>query len=303
MVKYNLLFVLCVVLAASSSCKNNTHSEYKPLEKGSEVTIPEGYRLVWNDEFDIDGRPSDDWSYEHGFVRNNELQWYQPDNAYVKDGCLVIEGRKEQVLNPDYLKDSPDWRKNRQYAEYTSTCMTTQGKIEFKYGRLEVRAKIPVASGAWPAIWTLGNTWNWPANGEVDLMEYYQRNGIPYILANACWASDSRRAVWDEGLIPYSHFTEKNVDWEDRYHVWRMDWDKDFIRLYLDDELLNEIDLTKTVNQGWEDNFNNPFSNDIDGFGQYILLNLAIGSNGGVPDDAAFPLTYHVDYVRLFQKN
>ena len=117
----------------------------------------DGWELVWHDEFDKDGEvDASSWSFEQGFVRNNELQWYQEDNAYCKDGLLIIEGRKERVKNPKYNPESKSWRENREYAEYTSSCIKTTGKREFKYGRFEVRAKIPVISGSWPAIWTLG---------------------------------------------------------------------------------------------------------------------------------------------------
>lgn len=260
------------------------------------------YRLVWSDEFETDGRPSKDWTFERGFVRNQELQWYQSQNAWVKDGCLVIEGRKEHRRNPLYEAGSNDWRRNREFIEYTSSSLTTRLGFQFLYGRVEVRAKIPVASGSWPAIWLLGNKWEWPQNGEIDMMEYYIKDGVPSILANACWGSTERwKAVWDSVVMPFTHFTEKDPDWADKFHIWRMDWDKDFIRLYLDDELLNEIDLSKTVNGGYGGNHENPFSNTIPGFKHYILLNLALGSNGGEPDCSQFPLRYLIDYVRVYQ--
>ena len=260
------------------------------------------YRLVWSDEFDVDGRPSKDWTYERGFVRNQELQWYQAENAYVKDGCLVIEGRREHRRNPNYQAGSSDWRKNREFIEYTSSSLTTRLSFQFLYGRVEVRAKIPVVSGSWPAIWLLGNKWEWPQNGEIDMMEYYIKDGIPSILANACWGSDERwKAVWDSEVIPFTYFTEKYPDWADKFHIWRMDWDKDFLRLYLDDELLNEIDLSQTINGGYQGNHENPFSNTIPGFKHYLLLNLALGSNGGKPAITQFPLHYYIDYVRVYQ--
>lgn len=260
------------------------------------------YRMVWSDEFEVDGRPSKDWTFERGFKRNQELQWYQLQNAWVKDGCLVIEGRKEHHKNPLYEAGSSDWRKNREFIEYTSSSLTTRLGFQFLYGRVEVRAKIPVASGSWPAIWLLGNKWEWPQNGEIDMMEYYIKDGVPSILANACWGSTERwKAVWDSVVMPFSHFTEKDPDWADKFHIWRMDWDKDFIRLYLDDELLNEIDLSKTVNEGYQGHHENPFSNTIPGFKHYILLNLALGSNGGEPDASQFPLRYLIDYVRVYQ--
>ena len=261
------------------------------------------YRLVWSDEFEVDGRPSKDWTFERGFKRNQELQWYQSQNAWVKDGCLVIDGRKEHRKNPLYEAGSSDWRRNREFIEYTSSSLTTRLGFQFLYGRVEVRAKIPVASGSWPAIWLLGNKWEWPQNGEIDMMEYYIKDGVPSILANACWGSTERwKAVWDSVVMPFSHFTEKDPDWADKFHIWRMDWDKDFIRLYLDDELLNEIDLSKTVNGGYGGNHETPFSNTIPGFKHYILLNLALGSNGGEPDCSQFPLRYLIDYVRVYQK-
>ena len=260
------------------------------------------YRLVWSDEFEVDCRPSKDWTFERGFKRNQELQWYQSQNAWVKDGCLVIEGRKEHRKNPLYEAGSSDWRRNREFIEYTSSSLTTRLGFQFLYGRVEVRAKIPVVSGSWPAIWLLGNKWEWPQNGEIDMMEYYIKDGVPSILANACWGSTERwKAVWDSVVMPFTHFTEKDPDWADRFHIWRMDWDKDFIRLYLDDELLNEIDLSKTVNGGYGGNHENPFSNTIPGFKHYILLNLALGSNGGEPDCSQFPLRYLIDYVRVYQ--
>lgn len=271
-------------------------SSYPVFAQGKE------YRLVWSDEFEIDGRPSKDWSYEYGFQRNQELQWYQSDNAYVKDGCLVIEGRLAHFRNPHYQEGSHDWRTKREFVDYTSSCLTTRLSQQFLYGRFEVRAKIPVSSGAWPAIWLLGNKWEWPQNGEIDMMEYYIKDGKASILANACWGSKQRwQAVWDSSVTPFSHFTDKDPQWADKFHIWRMDWDKNYIRLYLDDELLNEIDLSKTQNQGYDGNIENPFSNEVPGFKHYLLLNLAIGSNGGEPDVARFPLRYYIDYVRVYQ--
>ena len=269
---------------------------------GASAQAQKEYQLVWSDEFDVDGEPSTEWSYEYGFQRNEELQWYQSQNAKVKDGCLVIEAKKDFLINPHYEAGSSDWRKNREFIRYTSSCLTTRFSQQFLYGRFEIRAKIPVASGAWPAIWLLGNKWEWPNNGEIDVMEYYIKDGQPSILANACWGSTKKwKAIWDSAVIPFTHFTEKDPYWADKFHIWRMDWDKEFIRIYLDDELLNEIDLSKTFNEGYDGNHENPFANDVVGFKHYLLLNLAIGSNGGDPDDSQFPLRYYIDYVRVYQ--
>lgn len=161
------------------------------------------YTLVWSDEFEGEGRPNEEnWIYEEGFVRNEELQWYQPDNAWLHDGLLVIEARPEQRANPMYEEGSRDWRKSRPVIECTSAALESRGKFDFCFGRVEVRARIPLAKGAWPAIWLKGSEGEWPACGEIDVMEFYRRGGVPTILANAAWASAERwRAV---GQLNYS---------------------------------------------------------------------------------------------------
>ena len=258
----------------------------------------EGLHLVWSDEFNGNGAPdSTVWNFEEGFVRNQEAQWYQAANAWQQDGCLIIEARREHRSNPTYDPTSRHWGKKREFIDYTSACLTTAGKKSFLYGRLEVRAKIPTASGAWPAIWTLGSGMEWPSCGEIDIMEYYRIDGEPHILANAAWGNDQRfGAVWNSRKMPFAHFIEKNPDWANLFHVWRMDWDEEHICIYLDDELLNDIPLDTTIN-GSIGLGENPFRKP-----QYILLNLALGGqNGGPVDDAALPMRYEIDYVRIYQ--
>ncbi|MEM6331261.1 MAG: glycoside hydrolase family 16 protein, partial [Planctomycetota bacterium] len=175
------------------------------------------WRLVWADEFDISGPPDPEkWGYERGFVRNRELQWYQPENARCEDGCLVIEGRRER-------KRVTVRRRGKQQpavAEYTSASVTTRGKFTWLYGRLEVRAKIVARDGLWPAIWTLGERGPWPGKGEVDVMEFYDGK----ILANAAWRGPERRVQWDAVKTP---ITELGDAWDNDFHTWRMDWDRD----------------------------------------------------------------------------
>jgi beta-glucanase (GH16 family) len=284
--------LLGVVMAASLFSCSQKQLAYQPTALSP--IPPEGYRLVWNDEFNAQGKPdAASWDYEKGFVRNEELQWYQPQNANIAKGVLTIDGKREQVKNPAYEAGARDWRRNREYAEYTAASIHTSGKREFQYGIIEVRAKIDTAMGMWPAIWTLGVSKRWPANGEVDIMEYYRVDGKPAILANAAWADDKMRAVWDGKKIPLPHFLAKDKNWPDKFHTWKMDWTETSIKLYLDEELLNEVDLTKTLNA---DGFN-PFYQP-----HYILLNLAIGGNGGNPSGTPFPKKYEVDYVRVYQK-
>lgn len=261
------------------------------ITESKKVEVPDGYKLVWADEFDTDGRPDpNNWIYENGFVRNEEYQWYQPDNARCEKGFLIIEGRRERRENPDYDSTSSNWKRNRQYAEYTSACVKTNGKHSWTYGRFEMRGRIDTSSGLWPAFWTLGFARGWPGCGEIDIMEYYR--GM--LLANACWAGQGRwESVWDDLKKPITEFPS---DWSSKFHVWRMDWDADWIKLYVDDELLNTIDLSKTVNNNGEGA--NPFHEP-----HYILLNLAIGgTNGGDPSKTNFPTRFEIDYVRVFQK-
>ena len=258
-------------------------------------------KLVWSDEFNTDGLlDSKVWNYEEGFKRNHEAQWYQKANAYCKDGNLVIEARKEKKSrrNPGFRENSSRWPENIEKIHYTSASVNTAEKKEFLYGRVEVKAKIPTAGGSWPAIWLLGRGMDWPSNGEIDMMEYYRRQGVPHILANACWGTDKPwTAKWNSKAIPFTHFTDRDAQWADKFHVWRMDWDEQSIRLYLDDELLNEISQAEAVN-GKLGNGEQPFKKP-----QYLLLNLALGGdNGGEIDDSALPMKYLIDYVRVYQK-
>jgi len=257
----------------------------------------EDWHLVWQDEFDADGRPdSTKWTYERGFERNEELQWYTPENVFQRDGHLVIEARPADFACPSYKEGSTYWRNNRPHILWTSGCVKTIGLFSFLYGRVEVRARIPVCLGAWPAIWLLGDRGGWPACGEIDMMEYFQYNGRPTVLANACWAGD-KDTQWDSSYTPLTHFTDRDPAWAERFHVWRMDWDENAIRLYLDDELLNEIDLTTTINGKLRGTGINPFHHP-----QYLLLNLALDTRVRQYNPADFPMRYEIDYVRVFQK-
>lgn len=256
------------------------------------------WRLVWHDEFDGTGvLDSSRWQAERGFVRNEEDQWYQEQNAYRLDGILILEARLDSIPNPGYNPQRQDWRSIRPFAKYTSASVNTRQSYSFRYGQMEVRARIPAVDGAWPAIWTLGTDGEWPSNGECDVMEFYHINNVPHILANAAWGNDKPwNAVWNSKRIPYRHFLDSDPWWGEKFHVWLMDWTEDFIRIYLDGELINDIDLHTTIN-GIIGHGANPFHAP-----QYILLDLALGGiNGGHIQPEAFPMRYEVDYVRVFQ--
>lgn len=183
----------------------------KKTERVVEKADYSDYELVWHDEFDKDGRPDPaKWNYEHGFVRNKEAQWYQPENAYCKDGMLIIEGRKEKHANPHYDPEGKNWQTTRKEAEYTSASLTTRGKFSWLYGRFEIRARFSPREGMWPAFWTLGVKEKWPMCGEIDIMEYYQST----YLANLCWGSPKKDvAKWSTTYTPLKWLQEKHADW------------------------------------------------------------------------------------------
>jgi beta-glucanase (GH16 family) len=259
------------------------------LADESAAPTDDGYQLVWSDEFDVDGPPDpNNWTYEHGFVRNDELQWYQSENATCRDGLLVIEARKQQVKNPRFDAESDDWRQNREFAEYTSSCLLTRGKHEWKYGRFVMRGKIDVRPGLWPAFWTLGSARGWPGCGEIDVMEYY--DGV--LLANLCWQGRNRVPAWDDTRHP---LTKWKPNWADDFHVWQLDWTPQEVKITMDGQDLNETDLSEAVNQGRRRS--EPFQEP-----HYLLINLAIGgTRGGDPSATDFPAKFEVDYVRVYQ--
>ena len=250
-----------------------------------------GMKLVWADEFDKDGAPDPTkWNFESGFARNEEAQWYQPDNAVIKDGMLVIEARRERKPNPTYKAGSTDWRTKREWIEYTSSSLTTNGKAAWTYGHFEMRARIDTRAGLWPAFWTVGQNGEWPSGGEIDIMEYYRGK----LLANFVWGTNKRwNGKWNAKTKPISDF---EADWSSKFHVWTMDWDENLITLAVDGMVLNTQDVNKTINGDAERK--NPFRAP-----QFILVNTAVGGqNGGDPSKTEFPSRFEIDYVRVYQK-
>lgn len=268
----------------------------------------DGYKLVFAEEFSQDGAPNHDiWSFEEGFMRNEEDQYYNGDkNSYVKDGVLVIEGRyvlDQQIPNPRYSRRDSKWPSSiGPYLTWTSGSMQTKGGwndgYTWNYGIYEVRAKVPQHVGSWPAIWSTGKSHEWPYGGEIDIMEYYGH----CIHGNVCWGNGNRwGSTWNSATV---HDNDLGAGWGDEFHIWRMVWDYDHMELWCDDWLVNNIDLDTTVNQVPADNFDhgngcNPFR-DVR---HMLWLNLALGGiNGGSLADTPRPLYYQIDYARVYQK-
>jgi beta-glucanase (GH16 family) len=250
-----------------------------------------GWRLAWHDEFNQGKCPDRaKWGFERGFVRNAELQWYQPENASCHDGVLVIEARQADKPNPNYRPNSNDWRENRASAGYTSASMTS--KRSFTYGRFEMFARIDTRQGSWPAFWTLGvafrrNPNAWPQSGEVDIMEYSRST----VLANVC-KPKRKECAWSS--TAQSLASLGGDAWTNGFHLWAMEWSARRIDLFLDGKRVNHFPVD-TLGAGGR----NPYLDKP----AFLLLSQAIGEeNGGDPANTTFPVRFAVDYVRVYQR-
>jgi beta-glucanase (GH16 family) len=267
---------------------------------------------VWQEEFSRDGAPDPArWAPEEGFVRNGEAQYYtvgRPENARVEKGLLIIEARSENFPNPHYtaevaasgatVLDQLQYARNanasRRNATHTAASLTTKGRFEFLYGRVEIRARVPRGRGLWPALWMLRGDIDqvpWPLSGEIDLMEYV--GFLPGVL-HANVHCSSRYAP---GVVPErdGYLARRQVpDLEEGFHVYSLEWEPERLRLSVDDQLLLEY---PNLHQGpgqW------PFDRPM-----YLILNLAVGGSWGGEqgvDEHCFPARLEVDYVRVFAR-
>ena len=252
------------------------------------VSAADGWKLVWSDEFNTNGPPDPaNWGYERGFVRNHELQWYQPENAFCTNGCLVIEARREHKRNPQFVAGSTRWQTSREWIEYTSASITSRRRQEFKYGKFEMRARIDTRPGSWPAFWTLGATpgIGWPACGEIDIMEFYRGT----VLANFGYGLKGK-TEWRAVRKPLAELGGDG--WSNAFHIWTMEWGETNIDLLLDGKLMNRLAVAEAdkADEG------NPFHRPV-----YFILNQAVGGDsGGDPVGTTFPIRYEVDWVRVY---
>jgi beta-glucanase (GH16 family) len=246
-------------------------------------------QLVWSDEFNYRGLPdSTKWGYEEGFVRNDEPQYYtvkRQANCRVDSGMLIIEARKETYRNAAWQPGS----RQPEEARYTSASLVTLGKASWRYGRIEVRAKVPSALGTWPAIWLLGDdipTHRWPFCGEVDIMEYLGKEpsrvyGTAHFASDSTGRHDSRGGVM-QPVVP-----------ADGFHIYAIDWFPDRMEFYYDSTRYFTFHFSQA--QVYDSAFQKKY---------YLLLNLALGHAGswaGPVDDSAMPFRYYIDYVRVYR--
>jgi beta-glucanase (GH16 family) len=234
------------------------------------LAVPAGYTLVWSDEFDSPGLPDPaKWAFDTGRNQagwyNHELQYYSAGNAanaVQRDGRLIITARKETP------RAEPDWGGQH----YTSARLLTQGKAEWTYGFFEVRARVACGKGTWPAIWMLGSRGDWPAGGELDIMEHIGHQPGRVFSSVHTAAGSGAKSVGGAVRLP---------DVCNRFHHYQMHWTPQHIRFGVDGVAHSE--------------YPNP--------GRGPASNIAVGGDlGGRVDDSIFPVHMEVDHVRVHQR-
>jgi len=241
-------------------------------------SIGQTWELKWSDEFDYTGLPDQTkWGYDvgGGGWGNNELEYYtdkRSENARVENGTLIIEAIKEVYGGKNY----------------TSARLVTKSKGDWKYGKIEIRAKIPGGRGAWPAIWMLPTDWvygNWPKSGEIDIMEYVGYD--PKIIHGTVHTD-----AYNHTLGTQKGDTAVYADAETAFPTYSIQWTNNKIMFFVDDWKYFTF-FSNATWQTW------PFDQKF-----HLLLNIAVGGSwGGVQgvDDNIFPIKMVVDYVRVYQ--
>jgi beta-glucanase (GH16 family) len=244
------------------------------------LAVPARYALVWSDDFDGQGLPDPaKWSFDTGRNRegwhNHELQYYSRDrteNAEQRDGRLVITARKER------LSSAADWGRQR----YTSARLITRGNAEWTYGFFEVRARLACGKGTWPAIWMLGSQGDWPAGGELDIVEHIgHQAGRVFSTVHTAGGSGA------SGAGAATQVSDACTT----FHDYQMHWTRQGIRFGIDGIVHLEYRNPGTGSVRW------PFDAP-----QFLILNIAIGGDlGGKVDDGIFPVRMEVEHVRVYQ--
>lgn len=246
------------------------------------------YHLVWEDNFNGTSLNTDGWNYEYhdpGWV-NNELQQYvdRPENVYVRNGELVIRAIK--TVDADGK------------VHYTSGRVNTREKHDFKYGKFEIRAKVPSGKGFLPAIWMMPTDENlygqWPKCGEMDIME---------VLGNQTNKAFSTLHFGEPHTQSQGSYSLSSGDFSSQYHVFSCEWNPNEIRFYVDGNLYHKENDWFSKKTGFgEATYPAPFDQPF-----YLILNLAVGGDWPGNPDATTGFgdnaELHVDYVKVYQKN
>ncbi|MDT0644374.1 glycoside hydrolase family 16 protein [Zunongwangia sp. F363] len=251
----------------------------------------ENSHLIFSEEFNYNGLPDEGkWNYEEGYVRNMEPQYYtkkRKKNARVKKGNLIIEGLKENIKNSFYKKDSTHWRNSPKRTKYTSASINTLRNFSFKYGYVEVKAKLPQGKGVWPAIWMLGTDVNeveWPFSGEIDIMEFVGKDEN-HIHGTVHYPADNEQQYTSNGSkLPVE-------DLHSDFHVYGLNWTKDKLEFYFDGKLYHTFHIEDAGDMAYI--FRKPY---------YLLINLALGGGwAGELDESILPQQFVIDYVKVYQ--
>ena len=272
---------LLPILILFITCQEPKSSEKQPVVNEWDK---EGWTLVWNDEFDGPALNLEKWSFEigcHGWG-NNELQYYSDDDstAFIQDGKLVIRA--------DLVPQGTGSSDNLRY--FSSARLRTSGKGDWRYGRIEVKAKLALGQGIWPAIWMLPTDWmygGWPESGEIDIMEH-----VGY---------DPGRVHGSIHTGSYNHKINtqrggsKLLDKiSSKFYVYAIEWYEDRI-----DFLIDDAKYFSFQNDGKNDFNTWPFNQRF-----HLLINIAVGGDWpGSPDETTkFPTEMEVEYVRVYEK-
>jgi beta-glucanase (GH16 family) len=231
-------------------------------------------KLVWEEDFNGEALNLDNWNYVLGDGcpnlcgwGNNEEQTYKSENVKIEGGFLTISAQKGED-------------------GYTSGRISTKGKQEFQYGKMEARIKLPKGSGLWAAFWMLGaniEEVGWPRCGEIDIMEYVGRE--PGSLFTTLHTSDSHGNSKNTRKAPVPGI-------EEGFHDYTVEWTESKISFFVDGEHFFSFEPEDKTEEVWP--FDQPF---------YFLVNLAIGGNFGGKeiDDSSLPAHYMLDYIRVYQ--
>jgi beta-glucanase (GH16 family) len=243
---------------------------------------PSRWQLVWQDEFAGKTLDRSKWEFEINARGggNNELQYYITNNVQVKDGLLLLEARKQRYAGPEGTRD------------YTSSRIRTRYKGDWKYGRFEIRAKLPKGRGIWPAIWMMPTDdvyGGWPNSGEIDIMELLGHE--PKKVHGTLHYGDPVKGPEHKGTF----YTLETGTFANDFHIFRLDWEPGAMRWYVDGHLYQTQTNWHTKTHGFPAPFDQRF---------HLILNLAVGGNWpGNPDQQTiFPQAMVVDYVRVYRR-